>query len=221
MSRFIQVLAAVVIVLGGLQWGVPRWVSSKAAAVMAKSDGGVTPVVEMTAIPFWIISQGRFQDVYVDARGATVDGLKVEQTIVNWQNGQVSVPALERDALVVQKPGRMAVTVVLDGPALSAFLAREGPVTNPEVTISSGVMTIKGQVALGGVTLPLNTQGTLSVSADKTAIVFHPTSIDGIQLPLLTDLQIFQITSLHLPVRLAIQSVTLAKDQLIVKAGTP
>ncbi|POB09736.1 LmeA family phospholipid-binding protein [Sulfobacillus sp. hq2] len=221
MSRFIQVLAALVIILAGLQWGVPRWVSGKAAAAIARTDGGVAPSIALTAMPFWIIAQGRFQDVYVNAKGVTFDGLKVDQAIVNWQNGEVSVPALERNALVVKKPGRMSVTVVLDGPALGAFLATEGPIRDPVVTIASGVMTIQGKVSLGGVVLPLNTQGTLTVSPDKTAILFHPTSIDGIALPLLTDLQIFQISQLHLPVQLVIQSVTLSDNQLIVKAGTP
>ncbi|MHB1611319.1 MAG: DUF2993 domain-containing protein, partial [Sulfobacillus sp.] len=82
-------------------------------------------------------------------------------------------------------------------------------------------LTIGGKVLLGGVYVPLNTRGTLVVSSDRKSIIFHPTSIDGIQLPMVTDIEIFNVNAIKLPVNLVIQSVTLQKGSMEVKAQTP
>ncbi len=221
MSRFILVVATAVVIFGGLQWSVPRWAAMQLAKQIATQDGGVKPNVEIAAMPFWILAQGQFQAVYIKADNVRADGMMVSQAIVNWQGGKVSVSALSHKQLVVEKAGRVKVEIVLDGPALSAFLAQQGPIQNPKVTISRGVMTIQGQLLIGQLRVPLDAKGTLSVSADKKSIIFHPTSVDGLHLPVLTDLQIFQIDSLKLPVPMVIRSVALRNNELVVKATTP
>ncbi|WP_053960560.1 LmeA family phospholipid-binding protein [Sulfobacillus thermosulfidooxidans] len=221
MSRFIVVLAGAVVLLGALQWTIPKWAAAQVADRVASQDGGIKPQVDIAALPFWIMAQGQFQDMYINVHNVHVDGLTLSQAVINWQNGKVSLPALSHNRLVIEKAGHVNVRIVFDGPALSAFLAGQSPIQNPQVTITNNLMTIEGRLLLGQLSVPLNAQGTLSVSPDKKAIIFHPTRVDGIQLPVLTDLQIFQIDSLNLPVAMVIQSVALRNNELIVEASTP
>ncbi len=221
MSRFIKILLAVIVVAVGLQWYAPQYVASRAATAIAKVDGGVTPHVELTALPFWMLLQGKFQQAHLNVHGVSVEGMRIDTATLNWDNGQISVDALSHDKLDIVKAGQMTGTVVLGARALSAFLERQGAVTNPVVTMAAGVMTIKGQFVLGGVNLPLDAQGTLSIASGKQAIILHPTSVDGIDLPVLTNMEIFQVSSLHLPVTLQIDSIHMANNQLVIKAGTP
>lgn len=221
MSRFILMIIGAVVVLAGLQWIVPKWAAGQVASQIASRDGGVKPQVEIAALPFWILAQGQFQDLYIKASGLRVDGITLSQAQVNWQNGQVSLSALSRKKLDVQKTGHVRAHIVLDGAALSAFLAQQGAVKDPSVSLTPGVVSIRGRLTLGQLNVPLNARGTLSVSSDKKAILFHATSFDGIQLPLLADSQIFQIDSLNLPVPMVIQSVDIRQNQLVVEASTP
>ena len=221
MSRFIFVAAGAVVVLAGLQWGVPKWAAGQIASQIARRDGGVKPNVEVAALPFWILAQGQFQDLYVKASGMHVGGVKFSQAVVNWQNGQLSLSALANNKLVVEKKGQVKAHIIFDNAALSVFLAPRGIVQNPSVSLTPGVMTIHGRLSLGQLNVPLNAKGTLSVSSDKKAILFHPTAFDGIQVPLLTDLEIFQIDSLNLPLPMVIHSVTIKQNQLTVEANTP
>jgi hypothetical protein len=221
MSRFLLVIAGAVVVLAGLQWAVPRWAASQIASRIAGQDGGVKPKVGITAMPFWILAHGQFQDLYIKAGTVHIDGVMVSQAALDWQNGQISLPALSHNKLVVQKQGHVKARIMFDDAALSKFLADQGIVQSPSVSLTPGVMTIRGRLTLGQLNVPLNAKGTLSVSSDKKAILFHPTNFDGIQLPVLTDLQIFQIDSLHLPLPMVIHSVTIRQNQLIVEANTP
>jgi hypothetical protein len=221
MNRVIQVLVLAVLALVGLQWYVPRWVSSKVATQIMALDHGTRPQVEVTAIPFWYLLQGTFQDLYVNAQHVAVGPLTVADAQLNWEQGGLSVQALLHHRLSITRRGHMTVSITVDEAALAKFLAQQGKFQNPTVGIDPTGLTIGGKVLLGGVYVPLNTRGTLVVSSDRKSIIFHPTSIDGIQLPMVTDIEIFNVNAIKLPVNLVIQSVTLQKGSMEVKAQTP
>ena len=221
MNRMVQVMIVLLLAVVGLQWYVPRWIATQAATQIMTLDHGERPVITITAIPFWYLFSGGFQDVYVNAKNVPMGPLTIADTTVNWQNGAVGVTPLLKHRLVITRPGHMAVIITVDQVALAHFLAQEGKFQNPTVHIDPTGISIGGRVLLGGVYVPLDTRGTLVVSSDKKSLIFHPTSIDGIQLPMVTDIEIFNVNSIKLPVELEIQSVTLQQGSMEVKAKTP
>lgn len=219
MSRLIQGLVVVVLLVGLLQWLVPRWAGSLLAGELAHYDHGPKPTVAVSAVPFWDLLGGQFQDVYIDASKANLGGLTIQHARLNWANGGVSLGSLEKGKLVVTKPGRVTMTIRLTGAALSQFLAQKGNISNPQVTISPTEVAVHGRLLLGGVYVPLDTKGSLVESASHQQLIFHPTSIDGIQLPVLTDIQLLNLANMRLPIRLTIQQVHLESNQLAVTVG--
>lgn len=221
MSRMVQMMIVLLLAVVGLQWYIPRWVANQAATQIMALDHGRRPEVTITAIPFWYLFSGGFQDVYVNAKNVPLGPLTISDATVNWQNGRVGVNALLKHRLVIARPGHMTVIITVDQVALARFLAQEGKFQNPTVHIDPAGISIGGRVLLGGVYIPLDTRGTLVVSSDKKSLIFHPTSIDGINLPMVTDIEIFNVNAIKLPVELEIQSVTLKQGSMEVKAETP
>lgn len=221
MSRLIRVLIVLVLLAGVLQWLVPKWAAGEIASQVARYDHSQRPVVSLTAIPFWELATGRFEDLYVDASNVNAGPLKVQSARLNWANGQISVPDLIKGRFAIVRPGHVDVRIRIDGAALAAVLAQHSPVQNAEVTITPQNVRIRGRILLGGVYLPLDATGTLVVSSDRRHLIFHPTVIDGINLPMMTDIEILDLTKLQLPVPLVITSVVLEQDHVVVTAKTP
>lgn len=214
MSRLIQGLIALVIVLGGLQFFVPRWAGSLVSRQLSRLDHGPRPAVAVEAMPFWELFTGRFQDVTVNAHNADVHSLAVQHIHLNWSNGALNLNALEKGRLKVKSAGRLSMTVVLTSASLSQFLAKQGTISHPQVVIKPTGLALHGRIRLAGATVPLDTQGTLIESPSHQALIFHPTSIDGLNLPVLTDVQLINLSSLKLPMPLTIASVRLQDNQL-------
>lgn len=219
MSRLVPVLIAIILAVGALQWGVPRLAASLVARQLARVDHGPKPAVAIEAVPFWELFSGHFSDVTVTARNADLKSLTIRRIHLTWTNGQVSLSSLKSGQVSVARPGRLTMTAVITGPALSQFLAKEGSISHPEVVIKPSGVALKGQIALGGAEVPLDTQGSLVESSNHQALVFHPTSIDGLNLPVLTDVQLFNLTRLKMPVHLSIHKVQLESNQLVLTVG--
>lgn len=221
MSWLIRVFIGLVVAVAVLQWAVPRTVAGLVAEQAARADGGVKPVVDITAIPFWELADGKFEDVYMAAHNISVDGMQVAGVRLDWRNAQLAPGALWQGRLEVAKPGQLTVTIRVDQVAMSQFLATKSPIQHPVVTISPQGVTIVGAVTLHGITLPVNASGTLEVSPDRQKIVFHPVSFDGLAIPVMTDLTLVDLSSLVLPVPIAIRSVTLHAGYVVIAAQTP
>lgn len=220
MNRLIRGLVLLVVVVGILQWFVPRWAGSLLAKEMGRYDHGPRPTVAVTAIPFWELFSGHFQDVYISARQAKLGSLAVASAHLNWANGGVSLGQLEKGHLSVTQPGHLTMTIQLTAASLSQFLAQEGTISSPKVSITPAGVAISGRLLLGGTYVPLDTKGPLTVSANHQQLVFHPTSIDGLHLPVLTDIQLLNLASMkQLPVSLRIEQVKLEANQLAVTVG--
>lgn len=219
MSRIIQFLLAAVLVLGGLQWFVPRWTGGLVARELARVDRGPRPVVAVQAMPFWELFSGRFGDVAVSAENARVEKLSIRRFQLNWRDGGLSLSGLEKGQVVVQRAGHLAMTAVITGPALSQWLAQQGSIAHPTVSLAPSGVSLKGDINLGGATVPLDTRGTLSVSGNQQALIFHPHSIDGLNLPVMTQVQLVNLSRLKLPMTLDIRQVRLGQNQLILTLG--
>ena len=219
MSRLIQILMGLVLLAGLLQWGVPRLVDGIAARQLERYDHGPRPVVSVSAMPFWELVSGRFQNLSIVAKNGSFHSFHVRRVRFDWKNGRVSVAALSRGQLTVLSPGHVTMTVVLSANNLSAFIAKQGTIGHARVVISPHQVGLKGQIQLAGATVPLNTLGTLEESANHQMLVFHPTSIDGLKLPVLTNVQLVNVSSLNLPWHVTIQSVQLENNQLALTAG--
>lgn len=220
MSRLIQILIAAVIVVGGLQWVVPRAAASLIAHQLGHLDHGPKPRVAVEAMPFWELLSGRFQDIVVNAQNADLQALTVQHIEMHWSNGAVSLGSLGKGKLLIKQPGRFRATVVVTGTALSQFLAKKGSIMHPKVTIAPSGVSLSGQIQLGGTTVPLNTKGSLVRSSNHQALIFHPTSIDGLNLPVLTNVQLFNLNTLHLPMHIGILRIRLEPgDRLALAVG--
>ncbi len=219
MSRITQVLIGLVLLAGVAQWLVPRWAAGLLAHELSRLDHGPKPRVAVEAMPFWELFQGRFQDVTINLKDATVHSFQIGRLYLNWAHGQVALGPLEKGQLKVGKPGHLIMTVVLTGPALSKFIAKEGSIGHPRVVITPSGVGLQGQVKLGNATVPLNTHGSLAESKNHQALIFHPTSIDGIELPAVTDVVLVNLKTLNLPMPLAIQHVRLQPNQLALTIG--
>lgn len=221
MSRLIQFLVGIVILVAIMQWAVPRWAANQISRQIALRDHGAPTHVAVTAIPFWELASGQFQDIYINAKKVAAGPMTISSARMNWANGQLSVASLLKGQVKVVKTGRLSVTIQIDGAALSRFLAQEGKIRNAHVTITPNGVRIQGSMFLGGVSVPLDTTGNLIVSQDKKHLIFHPTSIDGINLPMMTDIEILNLNTMTLPVPMVIRSVQLKPDLIVVNAGTP
>lgn len=221
MNRLLTIAIALVAGVALLQWGVPQWTASYLATQAKTIDHGVKPQVAITAIPFWELAQGKFQDIYVKAKNVPLGPITSSETIINWQDGQVSVSnLLKRHRLVITHRGHIAVTIMIDGPAIASVLAKDGPIKNPHVTITPKALNVSGKVLLSGVYLPLTATGTLSVSSNRQQIIFHPTSVDGINLPLMTNVVILDLSKQKLPMPMVIHKVTLLKGSVRIEASS-
>lgn len=216
MNRLIQTLVVLVLVVGLLQWFVPRWAGSLLANQLDRYDHGPPPVVQVAAVPFWELGGGRFQDVFIDAKKASIGGLNIQQVLFNWSNGGISLASLVKRHVKVTSPGTLKMSIVLTAAALSQFLAKQGSLLDPQVSISPAGVSLKGRLLLGGSYIPLDTHGALVESSDHQALVFHPTSIDGLHLPVLTDIQLLNLTTMKLPMALTIEGVHLKNNQATV-----
>lgn len=222
MSRMLQALLVLALLLAGLQWGIPRWVGQQVARQLAQVDGGVTPTVEVTAIPFWTLASGRFQDLYINARQLTLAGVAVQGVTMNWADGQVSMAGLLHHQLDIKRPGHVSLQVALSGTSLSHVLAQGHTLASPSVTIRPSGITVSGRILVGGVYFPLTATGNLFVSPNQEQLIFRATQIDGIHLPVLTEMQLVNLANLKLPLPLAIDQVTeTSSNTIVIKAGSP
>ena len=219
MSRLIQILIAVVVVIGALQWFVPRWAAGLMGRQLAHLDHGARPIVAISAVPFWRLFQGRFQDLVITADNADIKSLAVKRVHLIWINGGLALSALEHGHIRVSHPGRLTVTAEVTAAALSHFLAREGTVSHPSVAITPKGVSLKGQIQLGGTVVPLDTRGPLNESANPRSLIYHPTSIDGLNLPVLTNVQLFNLSSMKLPLQLSIERVQLENNVMALTIG--
>ncbi|MDA8193963.1 MAG: LmeA family phospholipid-binding protein [Thermaerobacter sp.] len=221
MSRVVRLLVALVMMVGILQWVVPQWAAAQISRRVAALDQGKRPQVTLAAIPFWELASGRFQDLFMKSQAIRLGPIEVASAQLNWQNGQVAVASLMKGRLAIVKSGRVSMSIRLNGQALADFLAKQGKIQNTRVTVTTRDVRIQGRMTLAGVDVPVDTTGTILISADRSRLIFHPTVIDGINLPMMTDVQILDLSTLNLPLPLAIRSVVLAPDSIVVNAGTP
>lgn len=217
MSRVLKGLIVLVVVVGVLQWFVPRWVGGFLAGQLGHYDRGPKPQVAVNAFPFWELAQGQFQNVHIQASDASFGHYTVQHATLNWSNGGVALAALKDGKLRVTKPGTLHLTLVLSGAELTSFLQHQGTLIHPQVTVVPSGVEVTGTLNLGGTSVPLDTSGSLSVSANHQAVIFHPQNIDGLSLPVPTNLQLVDVKALNLPMALSIESVQLGHNQLIAK----
>lgn len=221
----IALVVILVAVLG--QVLVPPVVAGRAAAALHSVTGaGSTDQVTVTAVPFWTLASGQTQDVrvLVDRATVQVDGqpLGIAQMTLNWQDGQVAVGALLRQGrLVAARPGRVHLTLRLDGPAVARFLDATGRVHGAVVTVGTRQVTLAGQVALGSLRGHVSTQGRLAISASGQELLFVPQVVDGLSLPLAASLPLLDLASLSLPLPMHLTSVSLAPPDIVVQAASP
>ncbi len=221
----IALVVILVAVLG--QVLVPPVVAGRAAAALhAVTGAGSTDQVAVTAVPFWTLASGQAQDVRVVVHQATVpvDGepLGIAQATVNWQGGQVAVgPLLRQGRLVAARPGRMHLTIEVDGPAVARLLDATGRVHGAQVTVGAHSVTLTGQLSLGSLKGHVSTRGRLAISPNGQELLFVPQVLDGLSLPLAASLPLFDLTSFNLPLPLRLTSVALAPPVIVVQAASP
>lgn len=223
MSWIIRLLMVLVVVAGLSQAVVPNWLGSELAHQLQKVSGpGSRDQVTVTAVPFWMLANGQFQDLHIQVRNWTAGPLPVAALDVNWQDGGVNTQDLvTQKALVVARAGRMEAVLKVDGPGLEKFLARSGRISHPRVTVGSQYLTVAGRVSLNGLSGPINTQGTLSVAPNRRQLIFRPRSVDGLGLPFPANFVVFDVNQLNLPVALEITAVKLEPPYVVVWAKTP
>nr|WP_275107228.1 DUF2993 domain-containing protein [Sulfobacillus harzensis] len=204
-----------------MQWFVPRWTGSLLTREIGRYDHGPKPQVAVSAVPFWDLFGGHFQDIYINAHDLELSSaLTVQHAQLNWQNGTVSLGSLEKGKLKVTNPGHATMSIELTAAELSTFLAHEGTIAHPTVSISPSGVALSGRLLLGGSYVPLDTKGSLSVSSSRQQLIFHPTSIDGLNLPVLTDIQLLNLATMKaLPMSLKIEHVQLENQRLVLTVG--
>jgi hypothetical protein len=183
---------------------------------MAPYEGGRPPAVTVTAVPFWELASGHFQDLAVRMHSVTVNGLDIAAVQLHWFDGGLNLAALAKGRVVVTRPGRFMMTVELTNHNLSSLLLREKAFTDPTVTVTSGGIDVQGSLTLGHEVVPLNAVGAITESPNHEALFYHPERIDGLRLPLLTNVQLLNLDSVTLPLPLYIQRVALTPGQLVL-----
>lgn len=221
MSRLIKGLVALVVVVGLLQWFVPRWAGSLLAKELGHYDHGPKPQVALSAMPFWELFGGHFQNIYINAHDLELgSSLTVNQAKLNWANGAIGLGSLEKGHLTVTQPGHATMRIVLTASELSKFLAHQGTLSKPQVHITPTAVALNGRILLSGAYVPLDTKGKLTVSKNRQQLIFHPASIDGLTLPVLTDIQLVNLATLKaLPMALHIQQVKLEQGRMALTVG--
>lgn len=222
MSRAIRVWLWILGLTVLAQVVVPNAAAQALGGRLQQMTGAQGDAVSLTAIPFWILWQGQFQDVTMQARQWPLGSLLVSSIQVNWQNGGVNVAdLLDHQTLVVTRAGQMDVTLKMDGPALAQFLRRDGRIKNPHVTIASDALTLSGTLQLQGFSGQITTRGRLAVSKDQRQILFQPSSVDGFGLPFPANIVIFNVDQMNLPLRVRITAVNLKPPFVVMRAVAP
>lgn len=223
MSNLIRILIGAVLALAVAQVAVPRIVSGEMAAELRAVTGPASQdTVAVDAVPFWQLFSGQFQDLTWTARDVAAAGLTLNTLTLVWTDGGLDPAELVRDhRLVVTRPGRLKVTLEVDGPALAHFLAQSGRLQNAVVTVTPNGLHVTGAVHVGGLSGPLDATGQLKLSADAQQILFEPTRVDGYSVPFAATLVVFDVRTLNLPVPLRLTGVRLAPPFVVVTAASP
>lgn len=223
MSRLLWLIGVLAALAAGGQAVVPPLVDQALARSITPLTGPASVnQVQVTAVPFWTLAAGRFQDLTVTGRGWQAGPLKLSSVGVDWQDGAVNVAdLLRRRQLVPSSEGHMRVRIAVDGPALAHLLEKSGRVTDVVVNVRRDYVELSGTVRLNGLSGRVTAEGTLDVSPNKRQILFHPTQVDGVGLPFRTSLPIFSLDQVELPVTLELTSVRLSPPDVVVEAATP
>jgi hypothetical protein len=222
-SRLLWLLALLAAVIAAGQVAVPGLVGQSLGRALARVTGpGSRDRVEVVAVPFWMLAEGRFQALSWQVTGWHVGPLTVRTVHVDWSDGGINVPDLVRDrSLVITNLGRMSIRMAVDGPALARLLAASGRIHHPVVTVGSRDITLAGDVSLNGLNGHVTARGTLAVSPDGRRILFRPVSVDGIGLPFPAEFVVFDVSRLNVPVPLVIRALRLEPPSVVVWLETP
>ena len=215
MNRAIARLIVLVLVLFGLQSAVPQWVDQAAGSQLHRYFQVAGPTVEVTAIPFWEIASGKFQEVLVSLHRVKIRGLMISKATLDWQNGRVAFGEGGSRRLTVLSPGKIQIGLGISAGGIASELDHSGVIRQSQVEISRGQMGVAGVVRLDGRSLRLAVLGPLSVAPNHQALVFRPQAIDGLKLPGQSQILIFDLARLNLPLPdLSIQRIQLSSGML-------
>lgn len=218
MKWWVRFTAAVVVLIAALQWWGPRWMATQVAEALAQRNGGHLPKVTITAIPFWMLLQGRFQAVTVDAAPAELSGFELSRVYLSWTGGQVSFPALLERRVVIQQRGQMVVQITVSEQALTRFLQSQAPLQGAQVSVTPNAVQLLASVKLRQLTVPLDLKGTLALSPDRERVLFLPSEIDGMTLPVPTEITVFDLRRVNTWVPMRLTAVTLLPQQIRLSA---
>ncbi len=174
-------LAVVVILAVAL---APTILSWRLRTSIAQSFADSPRVRTQVEAPPWAIVTGRLDQVTVEVRQAHVGQLPVEQMVLRLREVTVDPVRLLRGTSAVTRVGRGEGEVLLAQKDVETFLASTKGVQRAVVRLDAGIVTIEGDVRLGGIDLRVRMEGRLVVASPTTVDLYVQTlTVSGVQIP--------------------------------------
>lgn len=207
---------AVVVGLFGLQVAVPRVAASMAERLAGQVVQGPRPRIEITALPFWQLAVGRFQQLSAQGHDLRWHGIEASAFRLSWSDGQIT-PKSSKSGWNVARWGRIQGSLAIAPKTLAEIIDRSGLVSQSRVVLHARTISVTGTVHLGGKAVSLSTQGPLTLGAGGTTVTFHPKLVGLVAIPVTTSITVFNLSELRLPVALRIVSIQLSPTAIRVQ----
>jgi|GEM_PF-5274892 len=165
-------------VFAGAQ-GVVSTAAARIASSALERELGGHVAVSVSAMPAWMLTQGRFQYLSVEGKGLRSGDLRIARLVAHWRNGRVSLAALRRGAPIGAwlTGGRLAVRLWLAPAALLAVIPQSPALRVTSLRLAPPGVWVDGRIRIGELTLPFRALGSPQVVDNGQVLVFRVTKL--------------------------------------------
>lgn len=224
LSPLIAILAVAAAVILMLELAAPRIIESRLEDVIASNVDAVDYVrVRLRTFPAVnVISSGRVNNMSIDCRGISVDGLRVDSLSVEARAILLDLHALAEERRVVLsqvEEGRVTISLTEDDLNLYIHKLEDVP-SSVRIQLESGMAVVSGYVNVAGIDIGVNVSGTFVVKdGTRLGYVINQIQVGNAILPSVISNGLlgvfdFSLDMSGLPVSLVISDITI-EDRIV------
>lgn len=213
------------------EFAAPRIIASHLEGAIKSGVDGIDSVrIRLGAFPVLrLITSGKVNSLSIDCTGLWVEGLRVESLMIDARDIIIDMQALrEEGKFFLSQIGQGRADLVIGENDLTMYVkGLKGIPESVLVELAPGRVTVKGDVSVAGISIPVNVDGEFVPEQEGTALAYRINNIQiaGAKLPsvitdgLLSSLS-FSLDISDLPVPVVISGVSMEDDILRITGRT-
>ncbi len=229
------IIIALIIVLGVVlvfEFAVPRIVASRLENAIQSNVDSVDYVrVRLRSFPAVnLISSGKVNSVSMNCRGLFIEGLRIESLMVDARDILIDMQALrEESRFSLSHIGQGQAELVIGQDDLNRYVSGlKGVPKSVLIELSPGRVSVKGDVSVAGIDIPVNLDGEFVAEENGTRLSYEINNIQvgGARLPsiisdgLMRGLD-FSLDMSSLPIPVIISDISMEDKIVRITGRTP